>query len=239
MNYYLILGIDTDANKKEIKEAYRKMVQKYHPDHFGEDSSVFLRIQEAYHVLSDPARKRRYDQSISKPASQGYLKTSKLKDEYTGNPEPLIHEKKPIEYDPISLSRSFGTYSPSFDEIFDRLFFNSGSSQHQKSEKIENLKVDITINRRQAKSGGSIQLLIPARLPCPLCHGVGFMGIWECSKCASYGTIDTDIPLIVSYPAGMQNTFIKRIPLNRFGIDKFFITVYIRVSDEIDRKGGI
>jgi len=239
MNYYLILGIDTDANKKEIKEAYRKMVQKYHPDHFGEDSSIFLRIQEAYQVLSDPARKRRYDQSISKPASQGNLKTSKLKDEYIGNPEPLINEKKPIQHDPISLSRSFGTYSPSFDEIFDRLFFSLGYTQHQKSEKTENLKVEITINRGQVKFGGSLQLLIPVRVPCPVCHGAGFMGIWECSTCASYGTIDTEIPLIVSYPAGIQNTFIKRIPLNRFGIDKFYITVYIRVSDQFDRMGGI
>jgi DnaJ-class molecular chaperone len=42
MNYYLILGIEADASKAEIKEAYRKMVQKFHPDHFGEDSSPFL-----------------------------------------------------------------------------------------------------------------------------------------------------------------------------------------------------
>ena len=234
MNYYLILGIDTDASQNEIKEAYRKMVQKYHPDHFGEDASTFLRIQEAYQVLSDPASKRKYDQTILRPAPSGKLKTSKMRDRYSADPEPLIPEKKNIRNDPISLSRAFGTYSPSFNEIFDRIFLNFEPVQHQKSKRIENLKAEITISRRQAKSGGTLQLLMPVHVPCPLCHGVGFVGIWECHKCASYGVIDTEIPLLVSYPAGIQITFNKSISLNRFGIDNFYLNVCIRVSEQSD-----
>ena len=64
MNYYFILGIDTDATDTEIKDAYRKLVLKYHPDHFGDDSSPFLKIQEAYQVLSNPDLKRKYDNSL-------------------------------------------------------------------------------------------------------------------------------------------------------------------------------
>jgi len=61
MDYYLILGIDSDASDSEIRDAYRRLVQKYHPDHFGEDASHFLRIQEAYKTLSDPVLRNKYD----------------------------------------------------------------------------------------------------------------------------------------------------------------------------------
>ena len=230
MNYYLILGIEADASRAEIKEAYRKMAQKFHPDHFGEDSSPFLRVQEAYQVLSDPVRRKKYDQTLSKTQSPTYQLKNRISGRYSQEPEPLIPKKRIIREEPLSLSRSFETYSSSFDEIFERLFLNFGLSERQKSERVENLKVEVTINHEQAETGGSLQLLIPVQINCPLCHGTGFIGLWECHKCTSVGSIETEIPLIVSYPGGIQNTYTKSISLNKFGIDNFYITVCIRVS---------
>jgi DnaJ-class molecular chaperone len=231
MNYYVILGIDTDASKAEIKEAYRKLVQKYHPDHFGEDSSPFLRIQEAYQVLSDPARKRQYDQSLARPKPQSKPINNRMTGRYAREPEPLIPDKRSIRHDPISLSRSFETYSPSFDEIFDRLFTNFGQGIRQKSERMEELKVEVTINPDQAASGGTIKLIVPVRIQCPLCYGVGMVGFWECHRCAGVGIVAADIPLIVSYPAGIRSIFSKSLSLNKFGIDNLYLTVNLHVSE--------
>jgi curved DNA-binding protein CbpA len=61
IDYYLVLGVSRQAPAAEIKRAYRGLAKKFHPDGRGEcRSEEFLRIQEAYEVLSDPVRRRRY-----------------------------------------------------------------------------------------------------------------------------------------------------------------------------------
>src|SRR5207253_6272734 len=60
-DYYRILGVDRGADDKTLKSAYRKLARKYHPDvNKGQDAS-FKEINEAYEVLSDPEKRRRYD----------------------------------------------------------------------------------------------------------------------------------------------------------------------------------
>lgn len=64
-DYYQILGVDKKATKKEIKQAYRKLALKYHPDRNPDDKRAeekFKEINEAYQVLSDTQKRARYDQ---------------------------------------------------------------------------------------------------------------------------------------------------------------------------------
>ncbi len=64
-DYYGILGVGREATENEVKKAYRKMAQKYHPDKTGgstEATEKFKLISEAYQVLSDPKKKEVYDQ---------------------------------------------------------------------------------------------------------------------------------------------------------------------------------
>jgi len=61
MDYYNILEIGRDADPKQIKNAYRKLASKHHPDKGG-DESKFKEIQKAYETLSNPERKQMYDQ---------------------------------------------------------------------------------------------------------------------------------------------------------------------------------
>lgn len=65
-DYYADLGVSRDATQEEIKKAFRKLARKYHPDHAkDQDKAVaeeqFKRINEAYEVLSDPEKRRKYD----------------------------------------------------------------------------------------------------------------------------------------------------------------------------------
>lgn len=64
-DYYEILGIDTKASQDEIKKAYRKLARKYHPDLNPNDTAAgdkFKEINEAHEVLSDPEKRKKYDQ---------------------------------------------------------------------------------------------------------------------------------------------------------------------------------
>lgn len=63
-SYYEILGVDVKASLDEIKNAYRTLAKKYHPDIFhGSGSEIFKRINEAYAVLGDAENRKKYDES--------------------------------------------------------------------------------------------------------------------------------------------------------------------------------
>lgn len=69
-DYYDVLGVDRDASQKEIKKAYRKLAQQYHPDRNPDDSDAeerFKEVQEAYDVLGDEEKRKQYDRGGRNP----------------------------------------------------------------------------------------------------------------------------------------------------------------------------
>jgi curved DNA-binding protein CbpA len=71
---YAILGIQHDATARQVREAYRRMAMRYHPDlHPDERTSERMRlVNEAWHVLSSPIRRRRYDAGTSQYRAPAY-----------------------------------------------------------------------------------------------------------------------------------------------------------------------
>ena len=228
-NYYIVLGIRSDATIDEIKAAYRQQVKEYHPDYYGADSGPFQDIQEAYSVLTDPKRRQNYDVQIRKARA-------KRASGVTG-PEPLIPERKktaePLirdELGDISLTRSFQSYRPSFDEIFDRLWNNFSSLSHPKSETIQSLTVEVPIRSDQARQGGHVRIMVPAIAVCPTCRGQGGIGPYECWRCTGEGSISGEYPLSIAFPAGIEDGHVTDIPLSRFGIHNLYLKVLFRIT---------
>ena len=233
-NYYLILGLPADASREDVKNAFRRRALELHPDRSGMDSGPFQDVQEAYSVLADPERRRRYDrqfQSIpshltkSSPSAEPLIPRRE-------KAEPLIPIESPSRFREVFLADSFENYQPSFDELFHRFWSNFEAKNHPKSEKLESLVVEIVINTEEALLGGQVMVWIPARVNCRACGGKGSVGLYQCWLCEGRGALTTDHPINVSYPAGVRHEYSVRIPLTRYGIENFYLTVLFRVSAE-------
>lgn len=232
-NYYAILGLTWNATADEIREAYRRLAKEFHPDHYGGDRWMFLDIQEAYSTLSVPSRRRAYDEQINRRSARSYRDVESYGSEI--QPEPLIPEDRPADIGDISLTRSFQTFTPSFDEIFDRLWSNFSSLCRPKSEAVQNLTVDVPITTEQTRHGGQVRILVPAQAQCPSCRGYGGVGPYECARCAGEGVIMGDFPVSISFPSGLQVDHTVLVSLDRFGIRNLYLAVNFRPTsaDEI------
>jgi curved DNA-binding protein CbpA len=95
MNYYLVLGVTSNADADTIRSAFRALVRRYHPD-AGEGSSPqkFREIVEAYETLADPVRRHRYDEAMQRirPVVQ---RSSATVPRQRSAPEPLVSERQP------------------------------------------------------------------------------------------------------------------------------------------------
>ena len=227
-SYFAILGVTASASPDEIRAAYVRLAKEFHPDRYTGGSDHFFQIQEAYSVLGDRNRRSEYEKSLRKSS----LRTVQMRRAYV-EPEPLIPGQQPVDIGDISPVRSFQTFTPSLDEIFDWLWNNFSSlNWPPKSGRIQNLTLEVPLTRDQAMRGGNARVMVPARAVCPTCHGNGGVGFYECSRCAGEGAISGEVPVSVSFPAVLMHDHAVVISLERFGIMNLQLTVLFRLMDE-------
>jgi len=225
-SYYAILGISSGAKADEIRAAYRRLVKEFHPDRYAGGIHIFQQIQEAYSVLSDDQERRQYDQNIINAKIRVPVRRK-----FYPEPEPLIPEKQPNNIGKISLVRSFQTFTPSFDEIFDWLWTNFSTLNYPKSGRIQNLTLEIPLTNEQVLSGGNARVMVPVRAVCKICGGYGCVGPYECSRCAGEGAIVGEVPITVAFPSGLKEDHAVMIPLDRYGIRNLHLTVLFHLTD--------
>jgi molecular chaperone DnaJ len=232
-NYYVILGVASDASGDDIKSAFRRRAMELHPDTSGLESGPFLELQEAYGVLSDPWRRRHYDREAHSIALRrrpwGPVAEPLVRERPRGEPfRPPASTRNVRE---VPLGEIFQRESPRSDELFDRLWNNFEAGNRPKSESLESLTVQVVLSHEEARCGGRVQVDIPARATCPACGGHGAVGFYECWRCEGRGALVTDYRVAVPYPPGLRDGYAVRMPLDRFGIENLYLTILFRVSD--------
>ena len=230
-SYFAILGITATATPDEVRSAYRRLAKEYHPDHFEGDSGVFRQIQEAYATLGNSQRRADYEQSLRRSSMKlRRMQSPKIYPE----PEPLIPDQRhtDLSLGEISPVRSFQTFTPSLDEVFDWLWQNFSSLDKPKSGRMQQLTLEVPLTREQARTGGSAKVMVPVSATCPTCRGYGGIGVYECSRCAGEGAISGEMPVSIAFPSGIFQDHAVVIPLEPFGIQNLRLTVLFRPTGQ-------
>jgi molecular chaperone DnaJ len=181
-DYYELLGVSRKAPQKEIRQAYRKLARKYHPDlNPGDKSSEekFKQVQEAYDVLSDAKKRQMYDQfGFETPGASGM-------------PEGAGPGDVQFDFGGFDFGGGGGGAGPSFRDLFGQ-FFRGGAPAEapSRAESGSSLEYQIEITFWEAVHG-TVKKLTVARLDaCTDCHGSGAAGQPQtCTACGGTGQV--------------------------------------------------
>jgi len=128
-DYYKILGVDKKATEKDIRQAYRKLARKYHPDVNPGDKSAedkFKEINEANEVLSDPEKRKKYDELSMYYQQYGRMPGAGAGP--MGGDGGVRYEYRTVN--PEDLNDLFGGQSP-FSDFFETFFSSNFAEQPQ------------------------------------------------------------------------------------------------------------
>lgn len=170
-DYYKILEVEKNASQEEIKKAFRKLAQKYHPDKQTGDEKKFKEISEAYSVLSDEKRRAEYN---------AYGRVFGGNDTQGGNAQG---------FDGFDFS-GFQNGSVEFDlgDIFGD-FFTGGKRRQSRGSDIS---IDLEISFKESVFGVTRSVTLSKTSTCSTCSGSGAKvgsAMIACTTCSGAGVI--------------------------------------------------
>lgn len=166
-DYYEILSVSRTAGEDEIRQAYRKLAMRYHPDRNPDDAEAAMKFREAaeaYEVLRDPEKRARYDHfghaGIEGAGAAGF-----------GSAEDIFAH---------------------FSDIFGDLFGFASANAGPRPEAGADLRYNLTISFKQAAHGDEVSLELPKHISCPDCKGSGAAAdakVETCRQCKGTGQV--------------------------------------------------
>jgi molecular chaperone DnaJ len=172
-DFYSVLGVSSTATQDEIKKAYRKLAKKHHPDANANDTKAaerFKEISEANNVLSDPAKRKQYDEMRRLGAFDGGFGGfggGRARPSGAGTRGGTQN----INFQDFDIGGLGG-----LGDLFSSMFGGGEARQGAKPrgpEKGQTVEATLEIPFRTAARGGKVPIELEVSEECPTCHGTG------------------------------------------------------------------
>lgn len=187
-DFYQVLGVSDSAGQDEIKKAYRKLAKQYHPDANPNNTGAserFKEISEAHSTLSDPEKRKHYDQMRRYGAFDGMpRRPSAAGARRGGGPGGTGGAEDPQGFD-------FGDLG-GLGDIFSSMFGRGGRRSAAEEAEGDTLEAVVEVSFRVAMLGGKIPVTLPVTDTCSTCAGSGGAPgatFSTCPECHGRGTI--------------------------------------------------
>ena len=201
-DYYEVLGVNKNATEDELKKAYRKLAKKYHPDanpnNKAEAEAKFKEVNEAYETLSDPQKRRMYDQ-FGADGPQGF----------NGAGGPFGGGNGYYSYTSSGFDGfgDFGDLGDIFSSFFGGGFGGKTNRKQSGPRKGADLNLHLDITFEESFLGVEKEIVITRNETCSTCHGTGAKpgtNPMKCPNCKGTGQIKQ-----------VQNTILGQVQTTR------------------------
>lgn len=199
-DYYEILGVKRDATEDQIRQAFRKLARKYHPDVNPDDKTAedkFKEINEACEVLSDPDKRKRYDRL-----------GANWKDGAEFTPPPGFTFSRD---DPGDIFSGGGVFSDFFEMLFGGSSEPRSEPRKARAARGEDAEAEMTISLEDAHRGGIQRISIQSVRRCPDCNGAGASNKRICVTCRGAGRVVTPRSIDVKIPLGARDKSVIKL----------------------------
>jgi molecular chaperone DnaJ len=169
-DYYEVLSVSKNASDAELKKAYRRAAQKYHPDRNPDDKSAeekFKVAKEAWEILSDPQKRAAYDQF-------GHAGV-----------DPSMGGRG-------SGGAGAGNFSDIFGDVFGDIFGGGARQGGQRVYRGADLRYNLELSLEDAVAGTTVKIRVPTYASCKTCDGTGAKKGTKpvtCSTCGGHGQV--------------------------------------------------
>jgi molecular chaperone DnaJ len=166
-DFYNELGVASDASADEIKRAYRKLARDLHPDTNSEPSAAerFKAVSEAHSVLSDPAKRKEYDETRRLFAGGGFGRGRFNSGNFGGDG---------AEFNLNDLFDAAGqTGGANIGDLFGGLFGRGAQQRPSRPRRGNDLETETELSFMEATKGVAMPLRLTSPAPCTNCHGSG------------------------------------------------------------------
>ena len=218
----IILGISKGADLKKIKQAYRIVAKKYHPDitRTKESAESFMEIKEAYETLSNEAKRKRYDKELEKQGSA--FKMSKVS-EIIASRRALFDEMDTL------FSRADDFFSGFVPGFFDR---DRGRIRGK------NLYFEAILSPKEALEGGLFPVTVPVAELCSRCGKTGFWENFFCPVCSGYGRVQSEREFSLSIPPHVKHGTKIRLSMEDIGLRDVYLNVMVSIDPSLEEEEG-